>query len=351
MPVAGLFGHADPDRALPVSAAHSLIDQSLHRSSAPRPRMATASGRLVRRGGRGRCLPQRQARVERPEPARARPPCALAARVRPHPRLQRCPVQQTIAIRSATADACGCTTARSHDFHRSSANSCWRSIQSSYPFARGLDRSETLFFLALSFGLEDDPPVAVARTIGLVEDVGRRNGIEHPFQGTIATTDGVKLWAFRYRAKGRHARSTSARTSRCCGSTTRQSASDQRRSRVAPRRFGAARRPPRRLERGARSDLRRDPARYGRNASVHTARPGGFSGSRDEEDACAGASFDLGADVEPNMRPRKLWWCSPSTISSAPLSRAASTIVDAAEPAAHTYSASSPAASIIVARR
>jgi glutamine amidotransferase len=44
--------------------------------------------------------------------------------------------------------------------------------------------------LALSFGLEGDPPGAVARAIGFVEARGRHRGIEHPFPGTIATTDG-----------------------------------------------------------------------------------------------------------------------------------------------------------------
>ena len=33
--------------------------------------------------------------------------------------------------------------------------------------------------------------------------MGRRNGIEHPFQGTVATTDGDKVWAFRYSSEGK----------------------------------------------------------------------------------------------------------------------------------------------------
>ena len=58
--------------------------------------------------------------------------------------------------------------------------------------------SEALFFLALSLGLEGDPPSAVAQAIGMVEDVGHRHGVEYPFQGTIATTDGERMWVFRY---------------------------------------------------------------------------------------------------------------------------------------------------------
>jgi predicted glutamine amidotransferase len=55
-----------------------------------------------------------------------------------------------------------------------------------------------LFFLALTFGLEDDAPKAVQRAVGLVEDIGHRHGVEHPIQMTVATTDGDQLWAFRY---------------------------------------------------------------------------------------------------------------------------------------------------------
>jgi len=67
-----------------------------------------------------------------------------------------------------------------------------------YPSIEGSTDSETLFYLALTYGLEDDPPQAVARAIGLVESVGHAHGVEHPMQGTIATTSGDKLWAFRY---------------------------------------------------------------------------------------------------------------------------------------------------------
>jgi predicted glutamine amidotransferase len=75
--------------------------------------------------------------------------------------------------------------------------------ESLYPELAGDADSEVLFLLALGFGLEADPPAAVARAIGLVEDIGRRGGVEHPFQGTIATTDGERIWAFRYSSEGR----------------------------------------------------------------------------------------------------------------------------------------------------
>jgi glutamine amidotransferase len=72
-----------------------------------------------------------------------------------------------------------------------------------YPNIVGSADSEVLFFLALTFGLEDDPPAAIARTVGLVEHVGREHGVEYPFQGTIATTDGERLWVFRYSSQGK----------------------------------------------------------------------------------------------------------------------------------------------------
>jgi glutamine amidotransferase len=72
-----------------------------------------------------------------------------------------------------------------------------------YPEIEGSTDSELLFYLALSFGLEDDPPRAVERAVGLVEATGRRHGVEQPIQMTVATTDGERLWAFRYSSEGR----------------------------------------------------------------------------------------------------------------------------------------------------
>jgi glutamine amidotransferase len=72
-----------------------------------------------------------------------------------------------------------------------------------FPTIEGSTDSETLFHVALTFGLTEDPPKAIAAAIGLVEDVARRRGVDYPVQGTIATTDGQRLWAFRYSSEGR----------------------------------------------------------------------------------------------------------------------------------------------------
>jgi predicted glutamine amidotransferase len=66
----------------------------------------------------------------------------------------------------------------------------------------GSTDSEVLFFLALTFGLADDPFSAVARAIGLVEKVGREHSVEYPMQGTVATTNGESVWVFRYSTEG-----------------------------------------------------------------------------------------------------------------------------------------------------
>jgi predicted glutamine amidotransferase len=75
--------------------------------------------------------------------------------------------------------------------------------ESLYPEIAGQADTEILFHLALTFGLEDDPADAVARAIGLVEAVGEKRGVKYPFQGTVATTDGERTWAFRYSSEGK----------------------------------------------------------------------------------------------------------------------------------------------------
>jgi len=66
----------------------------------------------------------------------------------------------------------------------------------------GTTDSETMFYLALTFGLENDPVAAVERMVGFVEDTGRRHGVEQPIQMTIATTGGDSVYAFRYSSEG-----------------------------------------------------------------------------------------------------------------------------------------------------
>ena len=71
-----------------------------------------------------------------------------------------------------------------------------------YAEIEGSTDSETFFYLALTFGLEEDPPKAVADAVGFIEATGKKHGVEDPIQMTVATTDGERVWAFRYSSEG-----------------------------------------------------------------------------------------------------------------------------------------------------
>jgi predicted glutamine amidotransferase len=72
-----------------------------------------------------------------------------------------------------------------------------------FPAISGSTDSETMFFLALTFGLRDDPIAAVERMIGFIEDVARKHRVTNPLQMTLAIMDGRKLYAFRYSSTGK----------------------------------------------------------------------------------------------------------------------------------------------------
>jgi len=71
-----------------------------------------------------------------------------------------------------------------------------------FPSLEGTTDSETMFYLALTLGLEHDPVAAVERMVSLVEETGGRHDVENPIQMTVATTDGRSIWAFRYSSEG-----------------------------------------------------------------------------------------------------------------------------------------------------
>jgi len=72
-----------------------------------------------------------------------------------------------------------------------------------YPLIQGTTDSEMMFFLALTFGLRDDPVTAVERMVGFVESTAARHGVTDPVQMTIAVSEGETLWAFRYSTEHR----------------------------------------------------------------------------------------------------------------------------------------------------
>jgi predicted glutamine amidotransferase len=67
----------------------------------------------------------------------------------------------------------------------------------------GSTDSEVLFYLAITFGLEDDPLGALERAVAFVEQTARAHGIEHPVQMTIGLADGERLWGVRYSSEHR----------------------------------------------------------------------------------------------------------------------------------------------------
>ena len=62
----------------------------------------------------------------------------------------------------------------------------------------GSTDSELVFYLALTFGLEQDPLRAMEQVVGLVETKAREKSVENPVQGTFGISDGERLWAIRY---------------------------------------------------------------------------------------------------------------------------------------------------------
>ena len=62
----------------------------------------------------------------------------------------------------------------------------------------GTTDSELMFFLALTFGLDDEPLPAPERMAGTVEAIARRHRVEDALQMTLGLTDGERLYAVRY---------------------------------------------------------------------------------------------------------------------------------------------------------
>jgi len=62
----------------------------------------------------------------------------------------------------------------------------------------GTTDSELLFYLALTFGLDDDALPALERMTGFVEATAQRFGIEDAVQMTLGVSEGERLYAVRY---------------------------------------------------------------------------------------------------------------------------------------------------------
>jgi len=67
-----------------------------------------------------------------------------------------------------------------------------------FPHIRGTTSSETLFYLALTYGLERNPLTAMQRVVGLVERLRARHHVAMPAFLTLAFTNGRTIYALRY---------------------------------------------------------------------------------------------------------------------------------------------------------
>jgi predicted glutamine amidotransferase len=67
-----------------------------------------------------------------------------------------------------------------------------------FPELRGSTDSELMFFLALTFGLKDDPFLALEKMVGFIERLAEERGIENAIQMTLGVTDGKRLYTVRY---------------------------------------------------------------------------------------------------------------------------------------------------------
>ncbi len=62
----------------------------------------------------------------------------------------------------------------------------------------GSTDSELMFHLALTFGLEDDPPAALMRMAGFIEKTGKEKGVNESLWMTLGVSDGKTLYGVRY---------------------------------------------------------------------------------------------------------------------------------------------------------
>ncbi|MFV0435129.1 MAG: class II glutamine amidotransferase [Leucobacter sp.] len=67
-----------------------------------------------------------------------------------------------------------------------------------FPYMQGTVDTEVCFFLALTFGLAEDPVRALRRMVGFVEEVRVHHGVQLPFRGTFCASDGSRLIVARW---------------------------------------------------------------------------------------------------------------------------------------------------------
>lgn len=71
-----------------------------------------------------------------------------------------------------------------------------------FPLIEGTTDTEWFFYLAISFGLQEDPQIGLEKAIQFVESCKVKHGITQPFKLTASLSDGHNLYAIRYATKG-----------------------------------------------------------------------------------------------------------------------------------------------------
>ncbi len=88
------------------------------------------------------------------------------------------------------------------DFHVLRRDLTFEVGQNYFDGIQGTTDSEIIFHLALTYGLEDDAPAALARTVATVEEAMRRHGVSAEFQFSAAAANGESIYAVRYASRG-----------------------------------------------------------------------------------------------------------------------------------------------------
>lgn len=71
-----------------------------------------------------------------------------------------------------------------------------------YPLMEGSTDSERMFFLALTFGLMDNPRAALQKMVAHIEKIGQAEGVPAPLVMTLAISNGEQLFIVRYASPG-----------------------------------------------------------------------------------------------------------------------------------------------------
>ena len=176
MPLARILGLARPHRGAPLQA-EALADRPEPPLAARAPRRRTATGS----GSAGTASARRRASSTASSRPGTTGTCASSRRTSSRgscsrtsaPRRDRRCSRRT-ATRSVTGAGSGCTTGSIARVPPGEARPRARRRPVALPAIEGSTDSEVFFFLALTLGLEDDPPAAVERAVGLIEHVGPR---------------------------------------------------------------------------------------------------------------------------------------------------------------------------------